>query len=232
LETDTEYVCETPPLLAVMVSEKLLGPLGLFEHADNPTSNTIAPATPSQMRRRRKSGKSEKRSIAIATRTIRRGATGGTRWALGGTAAVCMTLNVICVPGMPEPGEGVQVADEMDGLQLTLTVGVNPVDAAIVPVKLPLPFVSVREDGREVREKSQPVPVSCVVIATPLEVAVSVPVTGPEEAGVKVTLIVQLAPPARVWPLPVGQLSVSPKPALTAIEMDMAVAPVFVRVAG
>jgi hypothetical protein len=67
-----------------------------------------------------------------------------------------------------------------------------------------------------------PIPLRETVCGLPgaLSVTVSVPVTLPVALGVKVTLIVQLAPDARFEPL---QVSVSPKLAVAAMLTTVSV---------
>ena len=70
---------------------------------------------------------------------------------------------------------------------------------------------------------------TCVLPETPLllSVMLSVPVSGPVEAGVKVTLMAQLLPAARLEP----QVLVSAKLPLAVIELMVSAAvPVFERV--
>lgn len=64
------------------------------------------------------------------------------------------------------------------------------------------PELTVTFDGAAAREKSVPVPESVTVCGLPvaLVVKVSAPLRAPVAAGLKVTLIVQLEPPAKVAP--------------------------------
>jgi len=89
------------------------------------------------------------------------------------------------------------------------------------------------EDDPEgkVREKSSPVPAKGSVCTPPgaLSVTLKVPPRALPAVGVKVTLIVQLLPAARLVP----QALVSAKSPLAAmLVMDRAALPVLVRVTG
>jgi hypothetical protein len=119
----------------------------------------------------------------------------------GVVVTVAVAVDVLVPLSTTEVGDTVQLAAGGAPEQLSATVPVNPpVGVKVSPYFADLPF-TVCPEGIAVIEKSVPVPESVTDCGLPEASSVTViaPVLVPVAVGVKLTLIAQLAPAARVF---------------------------------
>ena len=128
-------------------------------------------------------------------------------------AIICTVVTIAAVEAIPAAvgvtvaGVSVQLAPTGAPVQVRATGDVKPLSPATVTVMLAVPpGATLADAGDTATEKSElplvPVPVRAAVcgLLASLSATLSVAVAAVAEVGVKVTLMVQLAPTARVAP--------------------------------